>query len=88
MHSTSIYEPTIPSTWQAKKAIWKNWNACYPYQAKRFLVSNNHTQNQQNTCNSFLKVDLVASSFDTIYLKKKLSSLSTIVSTNAFVRFK
>jgi hypothetical protein len=49
-------------------------------------VLDNHTHNWQNTCNSFLKVDLVASSLDTIYLKKKWSSLSNIASTNALVR--
>jgi len=52
-------------------------------------IFNNRTHNQQNIYNSFLKVDLVvSSSFDTIYLKKKLSYLSTIVSTNVFGRFK
>lgn len=86
MHSTSIYEPTILSTWQAKKPIWKDWNACYPHQAKRFLISDNCTHNWQNTCNWFLKIDLVASLLDTIYLKKKWSSSSNIASTNALVR--
>jgi hypothetical protein len=41
-----------------------------PTKPRGFFVSNDHTHNQQNNCNSFFIVNLIALSFDTICSKK------------------
>ncbi len=80
MHLVSIYEPTIPSTWQTKKTTCQNWVVCWPHQTKGFSFFDYCTHNWWNNYSSFFKVDLIASSLDTICPQKK--TLFPIVTTS------
>ncbi len=70
MHLVSIYEPTIPSTWRAKKTTCGNWVVCWPHQAKGFSIFYYITHNWQNNYSSFFRVDLITSSLDIICPQK------------------
>jgi hypothetical protein len=85
-----MWSPTMPSTWQVRKETLKNCTTCSTHQNRRFSISIGHTTNHRYNCNSFFKLDMIASSFDTICPKKKLSS-SILVSRSIIVtltRFK
>jgi hypothetical protein len=79
IRSILIYDPTIPRTWQARKKTCKNCMTCFAHQIKVFSISTSHTTSHWYNCNSFFNVDMIVSSYNTIYPKNKSSS-STIVS--------
>jgi hypothetical protein len=61
-----------------KEIAMGNCITCFAHQIRRFLISTGHTTNCRYNCNSFLKVDMITSSFDIIYPKNKSSFSITI----------
>jgi len=78
IHSILIYDPIVPRTWQMKKETCRNCTTCFACQIKGLSIFTSHISNYQYNCNSFFNVDMIASSFDTIYPKNKSSSSTTI----------
>lgn len=68
IYSISIYNPTLPMTWWAKKETWGNCTPWFAHQISGFSISDGHMNNHQYNCNSFCKVDMITSSLDTIYV--------------------
>jgi hypothetical protein len=53
IRSLSIYDPTIPRTWQARRKTCKNCITCFAHQIKVFSISTSHNTNHWYNCNSF-----------------------------------
>ncbi len=62
-----------------EEQTWGTWTTCFDHQIKGFSISTGHTANHWYNCNSYFKVDMIASSFDIIYPQKSHHFQSLLV---------